>query len=105
MAAYDRLGPLAPDAITVESVTQVGPHHDHGSETTVELSVASLRRVRVEVLAVRRPAAQLTCRAGRDTPATEYRIESFLPENCRQTASLNRFSLSFVDSFWEAATA
>jgi (2Fe-2S) ferredoxin len=77
VAAYDRLGPLAPDAVTVESVTQVGPHHDHGSETTVELSVDSLGRVRVEVLAVRRPAAQLTCRADRETPATEYRIESF----------------------------
>lgn len=77
VAAYDRLGPLAPNAVTVESVTQVGPHHDHGSETTVELSVASLRHVTAEVLAVRRPAAQLTCRADRETPATEYRIESF----------------------------
>ena len=77
VAAYDRLGPLAPNAVVVESVTQVGPHHNHGSETTVELSVAALGRVRVEVLAVRRPAARLTCRANRDTPATEYRIDSF----------------------------
>jgi (2Fe-2S) ferredoxin len=77
VAAYERLGPLAPNAVTVESVTQVGPHHDHGSETTVELRVAGLGRILVEVLALRRPAAQLTCRADRETPATEYRIESF----------------------------
>jgi (2Fe-2S) ferredoxin len=77
VAAYARLGQLAPNAITVEAVTQVGPHHDHGSETTVQLRVAELGGVLVEVLALRRPPAQLTCRAPRDTPATEYRIESF----------------------------
>ena len=77
VAAYERLGPLAPSAITAESVTQVGPHHGHGSETTVDLRVAELGGFRVEVLALRRPHAQLTCRAVRETPATEYRIESF----------------------------
>jgi (2Fe-2S) ferredoxin len=76
-AAYQRLGPLAPNAITVGSVKQVGPHHGHGSESTVDLHVADLGRVLVEVLAVRRPPAQLTCRATRETPATEYGIESF----------------------------
>ena len=77
VAGYGRLGPLAPNAVTVESVTQIGPQHGHGSETTVELSVADLGRVLVEVLALRRPPAQLTCRAERETPATEYRIQSF----------------------------
>ena len=77
VAAYERLGPLAPNAITAESVVQVGHHAGHGSETTVDLRVAELGRVRVEVLALRRPPAQLTCRALRETPATEYHIESF----------------------------
>jgi hypothetical protein len=77
VAAYGRLDPLAPNAITVQSVTQVGPHHGHGSETTVDLRVANQGRVRVEVLALRRPPARLTCRAIRETPATEFRIESF----------------------------
>jgi hypothetical protein len=35
--------------------------------------------VRVRVLAVRRPDAKLTCRATRETPATEYRIIEFTP--------------------------
>ena len=65
--------PWRPNAVTVEAVTQVGPHDGHGSETTVVLRVAGLGRVRVEVLALRRPPAQLTCRAVRETPATEYR--------------------------------
>jgi hypothetical protein len=77
VAAYERLGPLAPNAITVGAVTQIGPHHGHGSETTVNLRVAELGRAQVQVLALRRPPAQLTCRATRETPATEYRIESF----------------------------
>jgi hypothetical protein len=78
-AAYDRLGPLRPGAVTVETVDQVGPHDGHGSETTVVLRVGDAGRVRVEVLAVRRPVAQLTCRAARDTPATEYQVVSFVP--------------------------
>ena len=77
LAAYGRLGPLAPNTITVQSVTQVDPHHGHGSETTVDLRVADFGRVLVEVLARRRPLARLTCRAIRETPATEYHIESF----------------------------
>jgi hypothetical protein len=35
--------------------------------------------VRVQILSVRRPDAQLTCRAVRETPATEYRIIDFSP--------------------------
>ena len=41
------------------------------------LRVAGGRRLRVEVVAVRRPVAQLTCRAARETPATAYEIVSF----------------------------
>ena len=41
------------------------------------LRIAGAGRVRVEVVAVRRPAAQLTCRAARETPATAYEIVSF----------------------------
>jgi hypothetical protein len=37
------------------------------------------RHVRVRVLSVRRPEAKLTCRAARETPATEYRIIEFTP--------------------------
>jgi hypothetical protein len=77
-AAYDRLGPLAPGAVTVESVDQVGAHDGHGSETTVLLRAGGARRVRVEVLATRRPVAQLTCRAARETPATAYQVVSFV---------------------------
>jgi (2Fe-2S) ferredoxin len=79
VAAYERLGPLAPGAVLAERVDQVGPHDGHGSETTVVLRVAGMGRVRVEVLAVRRPVAQLTCRAPRETPATEYQVVSFVP--------------------------
>jgi len=37
------------------------------------------RMVSVRVLSVRRPDAQLTCRAARETPATEYQITDFIP--------------------------
>ena len=77
VAAYERLGPLAPGAVSVEQVHQVGPHDGHGSETTVLLRVAGATRLQVQVVAVRRPAAQLTCRAARETPATTYEIVSF----------------------------
>ena len=65
-----------PDAVTVEPVDQVGPHDGHGSETTVELRIAGRGRVRVEVDADPPPAAQLTCRAIRETPATEYQVRT-----------------------------
>ena len=56
-------------------VDQVGPHEGHGSETTVELAAAGPpeRRLRIEIQSVRRPPGKLTCRAIRETPATEYR--------------------------------
>ena len=80
VATYGRLGPLAPGAVTAESVQQAGPHGGHGSATTAVLRLADGRRVRVEVLGVRRPVAQLTCRAPRETPATEYQVVSFAPD-------------------------
>ena len=79
VATYQRLGPLAPGAVTAETVDQVGPHDGHGSETTAVLRVADAGRVRVQIRAVRRPVAKLTCRAPRETPATEYRVVSFQP--------------------------
>ena len=58
----------------------IGPHHGHGSETFVELAIEPQRLVvRVHVLSLRRTEAQLTCRATRETPATEYRIIDFTP--------------------------
>jgi hypothetical protein len=77
-AAYERCAPLGPRDVTVRTVDRDGPHHGHGVQTTVELDIAGRHDpVRVEILSVRRPAAQLTCRAGRATPATEYRLQSF----------------------------
>ena len=77
-AAYDRLGPLAPGLVRVEAVDQIGPHDGHGSQTSVQLRAGDAARARVEVLAVRRPVAQLTCRAVRETPATDYQVVSFV---------------------------
>jgi sucrase/ferredoxin-like protein len=77
-AAYERCAPLAPRDVTVRKVDRDGPHDGHGSQTTVELDIAGrLDPLQVEVLSVRRPAAELTCRAGRATPATEYRVQAF----------------------------
>ena len=66
--------PPGSGAVTVEHVHQVGPHDGHGSETTVNLRWPDHGLVLVEVVAVRRPPAQLTCRAARETPATEYQV-------------------------------
>jgi hypothetical protein len=77
-AAYERCAPLGPRDVTVRKVDRDGPHDGHGSQTAVELDIVGRPDpLRVEVLSVRRPAAQLTCRAGRATPATEYRVQSF----------------------------
>jgi hypothetical protein len=78
IAAYERFGPLGPSDVSVRATEHLGPHHGHGSETIVELVVGpQLRLVRVRVLSVRRAGAQLTCRASRETPATEYQIVDF----------------------------
>jgi hypothetical protein len=77
-AAYERCAPLGPRDVTVRTVDRAGPHDGPGAQTTVELDVAGRSDpVRVEIMSVRRPAAQLTCRAARATPATEYRIQAF----------------------------
>ena len=76
-AAYERLAPLGPADVTVRTVDREEPLDRHGSQTTVELDIAGrLDPLRVDILSVRRPAAQLTCRAGRATPATEYRVQA-----------------------------
>ena len=81
IAAHERYGPLGPTDVTVRSTEHFGPHHGHGSETIVDLEIESQqRKVRVQVLSVRRPDAQLTCRAARETPATEYQIIDFSPK-------------------------
>jgi hypothetical protein len=81
IAAYQRYGPLGPPDVTVRATEHFGPHHGHGSETMVDLVIEPEQRlVRVQVLSVRRPDAQLTCRATRETPATEYRIIDFSPK-------------------------
>ena len=78
--AYRRYGPLGPSDVTVRSTEHVGPHHGHGSETIVELAIEPQQRLlTVRVLSVRRPEAKLTCRAARETPATEYRIIGIKP--------------------------
>jgi (2Fe-2S) ferredoxin len=78
IAAYQRYGPLAPPDVTVRATEHIGPHHGHGSETFVDLVIEPQEiRVHVQVLSVRRPDARLTCRAARETPATEYQIVDF----------------------------
>jgi hypothetical protein len=78
VAAYERLAPLGPRDVTVRRVVRDGSHDGHGSVRTVELDIAGRPDpVQVEVLSVRRPPAQLTCRAARATPATEYRVQAF----------------------------
>ena len=80
IAAHERYGPLGPSDVTVKATEHTGPHHGHGSETFVDLVVEPQQRmVSVRVLSVRRPDAQLTCRAARETPATEYQITHFTP--------------------------
>jgi (2Fe-2S) ferredoxin len=80
IAAYQHYGPLGPADISVRATEHIGPHHGHGSETFVDLVVEPLQQlIRVDVVSLRRPDAQLTCRAVRATPATEYRVTNFTP--------------------------
>ncbi len=76
-AAFERCPPLGADDVRVRAVRQIGPHDGHGSQTFVELELADGRVASAEIESVRRPAAQLTCRATRETPATAYRVVSF----------------------------
>jgi hypothetical protein len=76
VAALERYGPLGPDAVTVIASRHEGGFGTSDSRTLLELAVTGVDRpVHAEVVAVRRPPAQLTCRAVRATPATEYRVE------------------------------
>jgi hypothetical protein len=78
VAAYRAFGPLGPSDVTVRRTVHIGPHHGHGSETIVDLVIEPQQQmVKVRVLSVRRAEAKLTCRAARETPATEYRIIEF----------------------------
>jgi hypothetical protein len=80
IAAHHRFGPLGSADVSVQATTHIGPHEGHGSETFVDLVIETQQRlVRVHVLSVRRPDAQLTCRALRETPATEYQIIDVAP--------------------------
>jgi len=80
IAAYQHYGPLGPSDVSVRATEHIGPHHGHGSETFVDLVVEPRRLlIRAHVLSVRRADAQLTCRAVRETPATEYQIIDFTP--------------------------
>jgi hypothetical protein len=80
IAVYQRYGPLGASDVTVRATEHIGPHHGHGSETFVDLVIEPQQRmVKVHVLSARRADAQLTCRAVRETPATEYRIIDVAP--------------------------
>ncbi len=76
VAAFARYGPLPAAAVTVTAARHQGDYGTADSRTFVELAVRGLDRpVHAEVVASRRPPAQLTCRAVRDAPATEWRVE------------------------------
>ncbi len=78
--AYERFGPLPPHAIRVTALQHRPPGADHASHTTVELVVPGVAApLRLEVLGRRRAEAQLTCRAARETPATEYQVRDLEP--------------------------
>jgi (2Fe-2S) ferredoxin len=80
IAAYQRYGPLVPSDVSIRGTEHIGPHHGHGSETYVDLAIEPQRlAVRAHVLSIRRTEAQLTCRAARETPATEYQVIDFTP--------------------------
>jgi (2Fe-2S) ferredoxin len=76
VAAHQVFGPLAAGAVVVTGSRHEGAYGAPGSRTFVDLAVAGRAgTVRAEVVPVRRPPAQLTCRAARETIATEYRVE------------------------------
>jgi hypothetical protein len=76
VAAHTTYGPLAAGDVVVTASRHEGTYGAPGSRTVVDLRVKGLPGgVQAEVLAVRRPPARLTCRAARDTPATEYQVE------------------------------
>ncbi|WP_375432910.1 sucrase ferredoxin [uncultured Friedmanniella sp.] len=75
VAALARYGPLPSDGVLVTSARHEGGYGSADSRTFVELAVGGVAStVHAEVVARRRPPAQLTCRAARDAVATEYRV-------------------------------
>ncbi len=76
-AVHERLGPLGPRDVAVRSV-------DHGSPGVwdIELSapVTSPGLIRVRVSSSRQAPAKLTCRAGAETPATQYHVVDFVTD-------------------------
>lgn len=76
--AYRRLGPLGPSDITVRSYRRLPRQPGQGTQTVVDLDIRNRPQpVRVRMQAIRRPSAQLTCRAIRNSPATEYQVVAF----------------------------
>jgi len=76
VAALDRFGPLPADAVAVTGSRHEGRYGAPGSRTYVDLQVAGVTdAVQAEVVARTRAPAQLTCRALRETTATEYQVE------------------------------
>jgi len=79
IAAHAEYGPLGSRGIVVGHSSHAGAQGGHGSTTEVELTVAGGPVLQAQVVAVRRPNAQLTCRAVRETPAMEYQVRSLVP--------------------------
>ncbi|WP_375424232.1 sucrase ferredoxin [uncultured Friedmanniella sp.] len=76
VAAFARYGPLPAAGVAVTGARHEGGYGTTDSRTFVELAVRGVAGpVRAEVVARRRPPAQLTCRAAYETVATEYRVE------------------------------
>lgn len=81
VAAFARYGPLPADAVAVTGARHEGHYGAPDSRTYVDLRVQGVPGdVRAEVVARSRPPAQLTCRASRETTATEYRVERLREE-------------------------
>lgn len=76
VAAFARYGPLPADAVVVTGMRHEGRYGAADSRTHVDLRVQGVPgELRAEVVARSRTPAQLTCRAQRETTATEYHVE------------------------------
>jgi hypothetical protein len=73
-AVHERFGPLGAGDVDLTSLVHTSPGVWH-----IGLAVprARLRRIEITVSSSGRPPAQLTCRAGSDTPAAQYRVVDF----------------------------
>ena len=68
-ALHQEQGPFGFGDVQVRTSAETSPGH-----WLVTLDLPGSAGVNVSVTAARRPPAQLTCRAGRETPATEYLV-------------------------------